>query len=230
MGPQSARSYPGRRVVKPAPPKAQRAKQEIDYGRRGKGYVIGSGGSRLKANAALPPPPNRTGQFPVIRLSMLLRVLDCQGLRPVVLVRYRVASAYPPYYNSGCTSTTALYPVSEASRIGRPIAFGRVRPSADGCPRRYPWHLANMAALSPCGSWSDAHLGDPVITRIRRCDAHRCLVRPFDLIEDEQAVSAGQGTSGENALSLLFRITETHPKSTQYDVSNIATSSWKVTS
>jgi hypothetical protein len=30
MGPQSARSYPGRRVVKPAGPKAQRAKQEID--------------------------------------------------------------------------------------------------------------------------------------------------------------------------------------------------------
>ena len=42
MGPQSARSYPGRRVVKPAGPKAQRAKQEIDYGRRGKGYVFGA--------------------------------------------------------------------------------------------------------------------------------------------------------------------------------------------
>src|ERR671917_625158 len=42
MGPQSARSYPGRRVVKPNAPKAQRAKQEIDYGRRGKGYVFGA--------------------------------------------------------------------------------------------------------------------------------------------------------------------------------------------
>jgi transposase len=43
MGPQSARSYPGRRVVKPAPPKAQRAKQEIDYGRRGTaGHVFGA--------------------------------------------------------------------------------------------------------------------------------------------------------------------------------------------
>ena len=42
MGPQSARSYPGRRVVKPAGPKAQRTKQEIDYGRRGKGYVFGA--------------------------------------------------------------------------------------------------------------------------------------------------------------------------------------------
>ena len=27
---------------KPAPPKAQRAKQEIDYGRRGKGYIFGA--------------------------------------------------------------------------------------------------------------------------------------------------------------------------------------------
>jgi hypothetical protein len=42
MGPNSARSYPGRRMVKPAGPKAQRAKQEIDYGRRGKGYVFGA--------------------------------------------------------------------------------------------------------------------------------------------------------------------------------------------
>jgi hypothetical protein len=42
MGPQSARSYPGRRPVKPAGLKAQRAKQEIDYGRRGKGYVFGA--------------------------------------------------------------------------------------------------------------------------------------------------------------------------------------------
>src|SRR6201989_1701662 len=42
MGPQSARSYPGRRMVKPAPPKAQRAKQGIDSGRRGKGYVFGA--------------------------------------------------------------------------------------------------------------------------------------------------------------------------------------------
>src|SRR3954452_9099110 len=42
MGPNSARSYPGRRMVKPAGPKTQRAKQEIDYGRRGKGYVFGA--------------------------------------------------------------------------------------------------------------------------------------------------------------------------------------------
>src|SRR3954451_17435695 len=42
MGPQSARSYPGRRVVKPVGPKAQRAKQEVDYGRRGKGYIFGA--------------------------------------------------------------------------------------------------------------------------------------------------------------------------------------------
>src|SRR3954453_11329776 len=43
MGPQCARSYPGRRVVKPAGPKAQRAKQEIDYGRRGvAGPVVGA--------------------------------------------------------------------------------------------------------------------------------------------------------------------------------------------
>ncbi len=38
MGPESAKSYLGQQVV--APP--DRARQEIDYGRRGKGYVFGA--------------------------------------------------------------------------------------------------------------------------------------------------------------------------------------------
>ena len=43
MGPQASKSYPGRRLVRPAGPKAERAKQEIDYGRRGPaGYVFGA--------------------------------------------------------------------------------------------------------------------------------------------------------------------------------------------
>src|ERR687883_1025533 len=43
MGPQASKSYPGRRLVKPAGPKAERARQEIDYGRRGTaGYVFGA--------------------------------------------------------------------------------------------------------------------------------------------------------------------------------------------
>ena len=42
MGPVSAKSYPGRDLVRPQPPHAGRARQEIDYGRRGKGYVFGA--------------------------------------------------------------------------------------------------------------------------------------------------------------------------------------------
>jgi transposase len=42
MGPQAAKSYPGQQLVKPAAPAAERAKQEIDYGRRGSGYVFGA--------------------------------------------------------------------------------------------------------------------------------------------------------------------------------------------
>ena len=43
MGPQAARSFPGHQLVKPAAPKAERAKQEIDYGRRDvAGYVFGA--------------------------------------------------------------------------------------------------------------------------------------------------------------------------------------------
>ena len=43
MGPQAAKSYPGRRLVKPVGPVAERARQEIDHGRRGvAGYVFGA--------------------------------------------------------------------------------------------------------------------------------------------------------------------------------------------
>ena len=43
MGPQASKSYPGQRLVRPAGPQAERAKQEIDYGRRGvAGYVFGA--------------------------------------------------------------------------------------------------------------------------------------------------------------------------------------------
>ena len=43
MGPQASKSYPGQQLVRPAGPKAERATQEIDYGRRGgAGYVFGA--------------------------------------------------------------------------------------------------------------------------------------------------------------------------------------------
>src|SRR5207302_7624913 len=46
MGPEAAKSFPGRRLVRALPQADQqpagRARQEIDYGRRGKGYIFGA--------------------------------------------------------------------------------------------------------------------------------------------------------------------------------------------
>jgi hypothetical protein len=50
MGPESAKSFPGQQLVHAEPRTdaegrdrpAERAKQEIDYGRRGKGYIFGA--------------------------------------------------------------------------------------------------------------------------------------------------------------------------------------------
>jgi len=42
MGPQATKSFPGAQLVDVTKRPAQRAKQEIDYGRRGKGYVFGA--------------------------------------------------------------------------------------------------------------------------------------------------------------------------------------------
>ncbi len=42
MGPVAAKSYPGQEAIEVMLRPAQRAKQEIDYGRRAKGYVYGA--------------------------------------------------------------------------------------------------------------------------------------------------------------------------------------------
>ena len=42
MGPVAAKSYPGQQAINVTARPAQRARQEIDYGRRGKGYVFGA--------------------------------------------------------------------------------------------------------------------------------------------------------------------------------------------
>ena len=42
MGPQAAKSIPGTERIEVTKRPAQRAQQEIDYGRRGKGYVFGA--------------------------------------------------------------------------------------------------------------------------------------------------------------------------------------------
>jgi transposase len=50
MGPESAKSFPGQQLVHAVPqatstlprPKSERAQQEVDYGRRGKGYIFGA--------------------------------------------------------------------------------------------------------------------------------------------------------------------------------------------
>jgi hypothetical protein len=42
MGPIAAKSYPGQQAIAVTARPAQRATQEIDYGRRGKGYVFGA--------------------------------------------------------------------------------------------------------------------------------------------------------------------------------------------
>jgi transposase len=44
MGPEGAKSFPGRRLVRVAAGEARpvRARQEVDYGRRGSGYVFGA--------------------------------------------------------------------------------------------------------------------------------------------------------------------------------------------
>ena len=63
MGPLSAKSYPGRNLVRPQPPPAGRARQEIDHGRRGKGYVFGAFCPAAGAASTQPYPGRGTGNW-----------------------------------------------------------------------------------------------------------------------------------------------------------------------
>lgn len=63
MGPLSAKSYPGRGLVRPHPPPAGRARQEIDYGRRGKGYIFGAFCPATGAAFTRPYPGRGTGNW-----------------------------------------------------------------------------------------------------------------------------------------------------------------------
>jgi hypothetical protein len=42
MGPVASKSHPGQRVARPAAPSTERACQEVDHGRRGKGHAFGA--------------------------------------------------------------------------------------------------------------------------------------------------------------------------------------------
>ena len=61
MGPESAKSHPGSRLVRadPCGERRVRATQEIDYGRRGKGYVFGAF-APATGEAFTAPYPRRT--------------------------------------------------------------------------------------------------------------------------------------------------------------------------
>ena len=63
MCPVSAKSYPGRDLVRPHPPPAGRARQEVDYGRRGKGYVFGAFCPATGAACTRPYPGRGTGHW-----------------------------------------------------------------------------------------------------------------------------------------------------------------------
>jgi hypothetical protein len=63
MGPVSAKSYPGRGLVRSHPPPTGRARQEIDYGRRGKGSIFGAFCPATGAAVTRPYPGRGTGHW-----------------------------------------------------------------------------------------------------------------------------------------------------------------------
>jgi transposase len=63
MGPESAKSFPGSRLVRADLGGERRATQEIDYGRRGRGYVFGAFVPATGAAVTAPYPRRTTANF-----------------------------------------------------------------------------------------------------------------------------------------------------------------------
>lgn len=65
MGPESAKSFPGQRLIRPDPTgeRRVRAKQEIDYGRRGAGYIYGAFQPATGAALTAPYPERNSAHF-----------------------------------------------------------------------------------------------------------------------------------------------------------------------
>jgi transposase len=64
MGPTSAKSYPGHELIRGTPAlTADRAKQEIDYGRRGTGYIFGAFRPATGEALTRPYPGRRTANW-----------------------------------------------------------------------------------------------------------------------------------------------------------------------
>ena len=98
MGPESAKSYRGKRLLPPpadAAAPAPRATQEIDYGRRGGGYVFGA--FRPATGAALTRPYDRrtTANF-VDFLGETARWLGPAGDAPVYLILDNLSIHHAP--------------------------------------------------------------------------------------------------------------------------------------
>jgi hypothetical protein len=63
LGPESVRSFPGVALVRSDPQERGRATQEIDYGRRGTGYVCGAFVPATGAVLTMPAPRRTTAAF-----------------------------------------------------------------------------------------------------------------------------------------------------------------------
>ncbi len=114
MGPVAAKSYPGQQAVNVTARPAQRARQEIDYGQRGKGYGYGAlwettgqcwtqGYERRLKEYFIDFLSFVDAQVPadVEQISAILDNLDihhADGLLPFMLAHPRWESVYQPKY------------------------------------------------------------------------------------------------------------------------------------
>ena len=117
MGPQKAKSHPDRQLVRPAGPKAERARQEIDYGRRDvAGYVFGAF-QPASGKAFTQPYEHRTTTNWVDFLSAVEAWIDPASER----VYASSTTSIPTARRTCCCSACSIRAGSSSSSPGTPL-------------------------------------------------------------------------------------------------------------
>lgn len=157
MGPGSATGFPGQVVVRPAPEDgAGRAKQEIDHGRRGTGYVFGAFAPATGMAPTVPDPGRTTAKWVAV-LDEVGGWLDAEAARVDAILDNRSTHRAPdvlrwalahPRWEFVVQPTDAAYP-----NLIEP--WGKIRRSLARKGKRFAtWGEVCQAVEQATSSWN----------------------------------------------------------------------------
>ena len=190
MGPVSAKSYPGRDLVRPQPPPAGRARQEIDYGRRGKGYIFGAFGPATGAAFTRPYPGRGTAHW-VAFLEEVEGWLPQEVERVYAIVHNLNSHRFPDVllFMLAHPRWEMVFQPKYAAYLNLIEPWWKVLRSLALAARRFEtcdavWEAVDQATASGTRTGTPSSRGDGAVTGRAVSPASRSCPRPRDLPDE----------------------------------------------